>query len=368
MTVPFTLFRYIGRQFLIAFTGVFLLVSLLIYIGNFVDLTHKATVHEVSLGMLSKMAGLQLPQTAEEVLPFAVLLGAILALWRMTRSQELIVARAAGISVWQFLTPAVLIAFLIGGFGVTVFNPVASQMQAAFQKLEARLLKNQSDQMTLTSSGLWLRQSTPDGSQQAVIHAAGLTHPGTHLSEVSIFFFRGADHIVRRLDAASADLDSEGQFWRVHDAYEWRVERDQIVQIANLTVPTNLTDEKIEQSFAAPETMSFWELPGFISLLEKSGFPAQRHRIYFDSLLARPFLLCAMVLIAATFSLRMQRRGGTAVMLVGGIAAGFMLWFMSEVVFALGSSGTIPVIMAAWAPAGVSTLLGATFLLHLEDG
>jgi lipopolysaccharide export system permease protein len=325
-----------------------------------------AVMHEaVSLGMLSKMAALKLPQTAEEVLPFAVLLGAILALWRMTRSQELIVARAAGISVWQFLAPVVVIAFVIGTFGVTIFNPVASQMQAAYQKLDNRLLKGQSDSMTLTSSGLWLRQSSPDGTQ-AVIHAASMTQPGTHLRDVAIFFFRGNDRLVRRLDAATARLE-DGR-WQVDDAYEWRVERDQITPIAELMVPTNLTAEKIEQSFASPDTMSFWELPGFISLLERSGFPAQRHRIYFDSLLARPFLLCAMVLIAATFSLRMQRRGGTAVMLVGGITAGFMLWFLSQVVFALGSQGTIPVIMAAWAPAGISTLLGATFLLHLEDG
>jgi lipopolysaccharide export system permease protein len=366
MSVPFTLFRYIGRQFLMWFSGVFLLVSLLIYIGNFVELTRRAAIREsVSLGTLSKMAGLQLPQTAEEVLPFAVLLGALLALWRMTRSQELIVARAAGISVWQFLTPSIVIAFLIGTFGVTVFNPVASKMQAAYQKLEAHLLRGQTDEFALASSGLWLRQSSPDGTQ-AVVHALSLTRPGTHLTGVSIFFFRGTDHLVRRLDAATADL--EDGIWQVRDAYEWRVERDQIEHFGELTVPTNLTSQKIEESFAAPETMSFWALPGFISLLEKSGFPAHRHRLYFDSLLARPFLLCAMVLIAATFSLRMQRRGGTAIMLVGGIATGFMLWFLSEVVGALGSSGAIPIELAAWSPAGISTLLGATFLLHLEDG
>jgi lipopolysaccharide export system permease protein len=366
MKLPLTLFRYVGRQFFVWFAGVFMLVSLLIFIGNFVELTRRAAIHEsVSLGMLSKMAVLQLPQTAEEVLPFAVLLGAILALSRLTRSQELIVARAAGVSVWQFLTPAIIIALLIGGFGITIFNPVASQMQAAYQKLEARLLKGQNESFELSSSGLWLRQSSPDGTQ-AVIHAVDLTRPGTHLTTVTIFFFRGNDHVVRRLDAATADLE-DGR-WRVDDAYEWRVERDQIEHFPELLVPTNLTQQKIEESFAAPETMSFWALPGFITLLEKSGFPAQRHRLYFDSLLARPFLLCAMVLIAATFSLRMQRRGGTVIMLVSGIAAGFMLWFMSEVVLALGSSGTIPVLLAAWSPAGISGLLGATFLLHLEDG
>ena len=62
--------------------------------------------------------------------------------------------------------------------------------------------------------------------------------------------------------------------------------------------------------------MSFWELPGFIRLLEESGFSTQRHRLHFNVLLARPFLFCAMVLVGATFSLRMQRRGG-AILLRG---------------------------------------------------
>jgi lipopolysaccharide export system permease protein len=114
--------------------------------------------------------------------------------------------------------------------------------------------------------------------------------------------------------------------------------------------------------------MSFWDLPGFIGLLEQSGFPAQRHRLHFNVLLARPFLLCAMVLVAATFSLRMQRRGGATLMIVGGVVAGFLLYFLSDIIFALGLSAKVPVTLAAWTPTGVSLIFGASMLLHLEDG
>jgi lipopolysaccharide export system permease protein len=366
MNLPTTLFRYIGRQFLIWFAGVFMLFMLMIFIGNFIELTRRAAARpDVGMGVLMKMAGLQLPQTAEDVLPFAVLLGAILALWRMTRSQELIVARAAGVSVWQFLTPAIALAFLIGAVGVTVFSPVASTMAATFRQLDNRLLRNQPDSLLLTDSGLWLRQSDGEGTQ-AVIHAQKLSQPDMLLGNVTMFFFRDQDTLVRRIDAASARL-ANGR-WLVEDAYEWRGEREQIDHEDEVIVPTNLTTQKIAESFAAPETMSFWALPGFIQLLEQSGFSAQKHKLYFDSLLARPFLLCAMVLIAATFSLRNQRRGGTTAMLAGGVASGFMLWFLSDVLFALGSAATIPIALAAWTPAGVTMLLGATFLLHLEDG
>ena len=114
--------------------------------------------------------------------------------------------------------------------------------------------------------------------------------------------------------------------------------------------------------------MSFWQLPGFINLLEKSGFSAQRHRLYFDALLARPILFTAIVVIAAVFSLRMQRGGGVGVMIGAGIASGFALYFLSDVVLALGLAAAIPVALAAWIPAGVSWLIGASLVFHLEDG
>lgn len=367
MSFPTTLFGYIARQFLVWFTGTFIMIVLLIFVGNLIELLRRAAAHpEIAIGTLTEMAALQLPYTAQQVMPFAVLFGSIFALSRMTRSQELIVARAAGVSVWQFLMPSITIAFLIGAVGVTLFNPLASSLQATFKQMEARLLKGQADSLLLSPSGLWLRQSDSTGTQ-AVIHAQHLNPSDMTADGVTLYFFREGDRMLRRIDGKSAVLD-DGH-WRVTDAWEWRPERKPESQhLDEVTVATNLTPRKIEDSFATPDTMSFWALPGFIDLLEKSGFSAQRHKLYFDSLLARPFLLCAMVLIAAIFSLRMQRRGGTTSLVVGGVAAGFLLYFLTDVVFALGLSSTIPVALAAWTPAGISTLLGTTLLLHLEDG
>jgi len=114
--------------------------------------------------------------------------------------------------------------------------------------------------------------------------------------------------------------------------------------------------------------MSFWHLPSFINMLEQAGFSAIRHKLYWNSLLAQPFLLGGSVLIAALFSLRPPRRGKTGLLVVGGVLAGFLLHFFTDIVMALGSAGTLPVWLAAWAPALVVTLIGSAMLLHLEDG
>ncbi len=88
----------------------------------------------------------------------------------------------------------------------------------------------------------------------------------------------------------------------------------------------------------------------------------------FHRLLALPVLLVAMMILAAMFALRPHRRGRVGLSIVVGVLAGFLVYFLSNFVFALGLSGKIPVVLAAWIPAGVALMIGTTTLLHLEDG
>jgi len=260
--------------------------------------------------------------------------------------------------------PAVLVAFLIGLVAVTIFNPIASLTEAVYEKLEGHILRQGSDQLALSDAGLWLRQSDQAGNQ-IVIHAGKIASQQLVLDAVTLFFFNASTQFTSRIDAQTARLESGD--WVIENGIRW-VADEAPRPFDEIRLATTLTPRKIEESFASPDTMSFWDLPGFIELLEQSGFPAQRHRLHFNVLLARPFLLCAMVLVAATFSLRMQRRGGATLMIVGGVASGFLLYFLSDIVFALGLSTKIPVALAAWTPTGVSLIFGTSMLLHLEDG
>jgi len=360
-----TFFLYIARQFFAWCSGVFLSMLSIVFILDYVELIRRAgTKPDASLMVLLEMAALKQPYMAQQIMPFAILFGTMLAFWRLTRSHELVVARAAGISAWQFLMPPLMGAFLVGVAVVTVFNPIASVMQASYEQLENRVLRSGSAQLTLSRSGLWLRQSDGQGNQ-AIVHANGFLVQQRALQDVMILFLTDDTKLVRRIDAKEALLKNGA--WDVIDGNEWEPGKA-LRPFEHIDITTNLTTRKIQDSFASPETMSFWELPGFISLLDNSGFSSQRHRLYFNALLARPFLYAAMVLIAASFSLRMQRRGGATLMIAAGVASGFALYFMSDVVFALGLSATIPIALAAWTPTGVTWLLGTSLLLHLEDG
>ena len=93
-----------------------------------------------------------------------------------------------------------------------------------------------------------------------------------------------------------------------------------------------------------PEAISFWNLPDTIKFYETSGFSVQRYKMRYLSLIALPFFLMAMVLVAGIFSLKAsQRQGGVLLMIVSGIATGFTVYFTSQVVSAFGinSSGLV---------------------------
>lgn len=365
MRLAATFSIYIGRQFLGWCGTVFGAMLTIIFLLDYIELIRRGgSKPDATLAVLLEMAALKLPHMAQEVMPFAILFGTMMAFWRLTRSNELVVARAAGVSAWQFLTPAVFIAIAVGIAAVAVFNPIASVMQASYEGLESRVLRGTGNQFALFRSGLWLREADAEGNH-IMIHADRMAPGEIALENVTVYFFRGKDQFAGRIDAREARLEAGS--WRIEDG--WRSRTDGSTEaFATTEVPTSLTTQKIQESFASPETMSFWKLPGYIRLLEDSGFSTQRHRLYFNALLAKPFLLCAMVLIAATFSLRMQRRGGATMMIVGGVVTGFLLYFLSDVVFALGLSATIPIALAAWTPTGICLLLGAALILHLEDG
>jgi lipopolysaccharide export system permease protein len=366
MTPGKTLFRYILRRFFAWVSGIFAAMITIIFLLDYIELIRRGgTRVGASLMVLLEMAALKQPYMAQQIMPFAVLFGTMMLFWRMTRANELVVARAAGVSAWQFLMPPIACAFVIGVVAVTVFNPVASILEARYEKLENAILRGSGDQLTLSRNGLWLRQSNAAGDA-AVIHAERMVSPKTtQLRDVTILTFVHDSQLTGRIDAKTALL--EAGKWHIADGTRWQPGQPP-VPLKEMDLATNLTTDRIQEGFAAPETMSFWQLPGFIGLLEESGFSAQRHRLYFDALLARPFLFTAMVVIAAIFSLRMQRRGGVALMIAAGIGTGFALYFLSDVVFALGLAAAIPVVLAAWIPTGVSWMLGASLLLHLEDG
>ncbi|MDX2102721.1 MAG: LPS export ABC transporter permease LptG [Alphaproteobacteria bacterium] len=360
-----TLSLYVARIYALWFLVFFAGLAGVILVADTLELLRRTAARpEASLALVLTMALMKMPRLLQDLMPFAVLFAGIMAFWRLTRSSELVVARAVGVSVWQFLTPAIVVAVAAGAVKIAMLSPLSAVLTQRFEVLEARVVRGQAPQTAIAGSGLWLRQARDDGGE-VMIHAERGAPLLDRFERVTVLLLDAAGRFEVRVDAPSAQL-RDGS-WILSDA---RLARSgQPAQpVGEWRIASDFTAERIQDSFAPPETMSFWALPGFIQLLEQAGFAATRHKLHYQALLASPLLLAAMVLIAATFSLRISRRGGVGMRIAAGVLVGFLLYFLSDLVFALGLSRRIPVELAAWAPAVVSTLLGVATLLHQEDG
>jgi len=362
MSTTSTLFRYISRQFMIHFAVMMLILLGIMYMFDVVDTLRRAGQMHIPVGLILSMSFMKLPFLAQSILPMGILFTAIYTCWKLNKTSELIVIRASGLSAWQFLSPLILCALAIGIFSTAALNPVSAIFLDRYNQLSSQYLQGERDLVTVSKTGIWLRQPSKDG--YALLHSATFDKKEWQLNNVLVLFFDDANNFLSRIDSPVAYL--RDGYWEIRDPVI--NDKKGAQQADTQQIPTGLTSQKIEESFADPETISFWNIPEYIKIMEDTGFPATRLYIHFQSLLAEPFLLAAMVLLAATFSLRPPRVGGVAAMIVLGIAAGFLVFFVQSMLQAFGVSQKIPVDLAAWTPSVVSLLLGVTALLHLEDG
>lgn len=363
--MPATLSAYIARRFVVQFFMVFLGIVAIFFVADLIENLRQLTTRaNVGFSVVARLVSLRLPNAFPQILPFAALIGGILTYSQLSRSNELIVARAAGISAWQFILPALICMLVIGGVFVGLGNPLAATLYARYDAvMRNEVYGNRAAQATMLPGGLWVRQG--DGDGYALLHAAEAARDLSRFGRVQILRFDGRERFVGRIDAPVGELVPGA--WALQGALV-AAAGEQPGPPETILFPTDLTREKIRSSFSPLETRSVWELPQTIRAMEDSGFDAVLYRVQLQRLLAMPLMLSGMMMIGIGFSLRATRRGGTGWMLVGGIAIGFIAFMFSTFVIALGKSAHLPAEVAAWTPAVCAVIIAVTMILFTEDG
>ncbi|TPV99315.1 MAG: Lipopolysaccharide export system permease protein LptG [Beijerinckiaceae bacterium] len=360
--IGWTLARYLSVRFLQAIGAVFLMISGMIYVVDFVELLRRTSdIPGVSAGYIAYFSFLRVPSVSEQIMPFCVLFGTMATFLNLTRSLELLVARAAGVSVWGFLVPPLAIAAATGIGSVVLFNPISATMKHRADTIETQLFGRNGKQNNDT--GLWIRQQNVDG--EAFIKAGQVSADGTKLTAATAYVYDRAGTFEQRIDAPTGKLwPGVWQF----DHARVMAPGEESFAASTYLLAASVSPDDIIQGTIVPDSVPFWDLPSLRGAAEAAGLDGTGYQLQFHSLLARPLLFIAMVLIAAAFSLRFFRFGGIEKMISGGVGAGFVLYVATKFVGDLGGVGLLSPFVAGWTPAVVANLLGAFALLNQEDG
>lgn len=371
--------RYIFSLFLMRFLMILCLLLGVIFLFDTIELLRRAAKQDgVPLLTLLQMAILKLPEVAQEILVFAMLFSGMSCFWSLSRRQELTILRASGLSAWQFVLPATLAGFLIGFVWLAFINPLSTVMLNRFQIMESQYLGKQRQLVSISQNGLWLRLPSQE-FDHSLLHAKTIDLDSWDFRDVVLITLASDYSPQRRIDARSARLEDGHWIFRdvVRNDFTQAVGNEkqptqprasEPLFLPSTKLETSLTRTQITEAFADPRVISFWSMPEYIALMERTGIKSTAMRMHFHALLAQPFFFAAIILLAASFCLQPPRFQGLARLLALGLLGGFGLFFLSQFLKAMGLTEQIPVLLAAWAPCFIMGIIGSYVLITEEDG
>ncbi len=359
--------RYLNRQLLSNFFIVLLAILGIILMFDSIETLRKISGRDdVTMWFAAQLAVTRVTKTVEIIIPFVMMVAAMITFWKLSKNNEFVIIRSAGVSMFGFLKPLIIAAFLLGLANTMLFNPIAAKMFEWHEILDYRLDSKDPNAVLFSSKGLWIREAM-EKDKVLLIQAKTLRQESNTLwmRDVSITELGPNAQILKGYEAYFATL--EGNFFHLKDVKV--LENGKPVEfLMDYTYKTSINIERIKENFIEPDAISFWQLPETISFYEHAGFSARRHWMRYLSLWMSPFTLVGMLMIAAIFMLQNTQRGsGILIRVILSIAVGFVFYFSSQVVYAFGVNGYIPVWLAVSAPTLIILLTGTSMLISADE-
>lgn len=351
--------RYILRQFLLTFIMLVLGLPLLFIIGDITDNIDTYMDRGVPIARLGLAYVYQFPQFMVYAFPIAALVATVFTIGGLTRHQEITAAKAGGVSFWRLFVPVGLLSIVLsaGAFGLSEVVP-ASMRKAATLRGEAVTQAANGPRINFVfqteREGILsvrrLDAGTGEMTELALERNATDKTPGVHL-------------MARR-----AVWRQKGG-WRMEDGWKRTLHadgREQAVRFDTLSVP-GLIEEPADLMAEPrdPEQMRYAEVTRFVGAIERSGGDALPLRVEQALKLSVPLAVIVIVLFGAPL-VTSSSRGGTAygVGISLGITIIYMLLF--RVGKALGSSGAIDPMVAAWGPNLLFLVAGLVLMVRVR--
>ena len=308
---------------------------------------------------LWRYVGLRIPSLISFLLPFSVLLGALVTFTGLNQHSEVVSMKAAGLSAHQILAP--MIAASIGvAFALFAFNELvvvkSTRIVNAWNDAEFRAIPPDSG----TMSNIWVREGDD------LIHAAqvGGHGAGTTLHGVTLYV-RDAGAISRIIDAERGVQVRGG--WRLEKIRTFDVATSTLSRAPDMIAMAGVEPNRFTLAKVDPTTRDFLSLRNAIGELEAAGRPSEEARTGWWHKMSGPLSTLLMPLLAATAAFGLARTGQVLLRATIGMALGFAYFVADNFSIALGNIGAYPPFLAAWAPFLLFLLIGEFVLIRQEE-
>ena len=362
MRISPTFSVYIVRNLLKNLFYIFLAFAFLGFIIEFLELIREAQGKKILLSQMLRMTLYKVPFLIFSFFPFIFLFSSIMTFTKMNNNYELIAMKCAGTSIWSVCLPIALTIVILSWIILFVFQPISAILLDSNRILGTKYLGYVAKRVSIQANGIWLYdQANNDNKIISINHI----DKGNILSKVAIYCGGEKNDFTTSFFADSAIIKDHNII--LTNVYQYYPSNDPIYY-KDLTLPTNIADEQIQQNIPHPDIIPFWNLKSFIIQAKHSGLSTIRHELYYQSMMASTLLYLSLVFIALTCSINLPRKGrmGTVFILGGGI--GIVIFFIDKITNVMALTGALPITVAAVIPGTIYFLVSAAMLIHYEEG
>ncbi len=359
------IYQYIIKQILKwFFITLFVLLSIISFFEALELVRRMASLGYIPTVQLVEMVVLKWPSHINKLLPFITFLGVILGFIKLNQANEITAIRTIGVSVWQLARVSCLTVLSIGLLNLFVLGPMGAAMSKRLSFIEENLFKNRSSQkLFVHDSGLWFREVYPNGDSY-IMHAKKLNLSQNRFGQVTYYLFNNQTKLIKRCRARAVTLEKPN--WALEDVESYS-SGNKIEHVKSLNVPTELSIDKVMHTLLEPSTLSFGELRDFIAILNRAGLSTRAYDMHWHKQLADIGFMISLTLLSMIFCLKTQRYHNQFVYLFYGVIISFVAYFADDIIYALGLSGRLPLLLSTWMVPLIIAMLSIHTLIQTED-
>jgi len=360
------MFRVIDRYVLRGFCFYFLLV-LVVFLGLFVvvtlfELLPDIVGHHSSIVTVILYFIFYTPQMLFWVVPLTILLAILINLGTMTKSNEILAIKAAGMSLYRLSIPLLLVGILVSGSIYLMQDfvlPYTNQRQDEYRDI----IKGRAPQSYRNPDRKWMA-----GSDDRIYHYKYFNYQKNEFSNLSIFQFEPGTFNLHEWTFAGSGIWN-GNGWLLQKVSLHRMSDDGVNPEVKL-IPAIFTSEMDRPEYFKDDVrtasqMSYGELESYIDGLQKKHFDVTPLTLDLYRKLSYPLVSFIMVLLGIPFSFKTGRKGafyGIGIC----IGLGILYWSTFELFGKLGDINRLSPMVAAWFPNLIFGLGGMWMMLRVK--
>lgn len=363
-----TLHAYFALKYTKFMITTFSIMSLLLILIDLIEHSRRFSYFTDLIGIIH-LTFLNAPKSIYEIIDLIMLIASIIFFVSMSKTNELVIVRGAGRSVYGAILSPILVSGVFGLLFLGIFNPLVATTSKSYLNIKEVYIKGEKAAFSIGAEGLWLRQG--DDLEQSVIRASRTNYDGSVLYDVTIISFSENGPAIRRVTAEQAIILDKN--WHLNNVKIWPLNSDlssekNAVLKDKLVISSNLTKDEIRERISDPSSISIWNLRSHIAQLKGAGFSVLRYEVRFHSELSHPLFLIAMTLVGCAFTMKNFIGNRKSMAIIASIMLGFGLYYVRNFAQILAESGQLDLIAATWIPSISSILIALGLILHMEDG